>query len=102
NKNDFESLRRNGSDYFRRDNKKHNSYGGTGKTFDWELIPSDLRKDRMILAGGINVENVAKAISIIKPAYLDISSGVESSPGIKDKMKLEQLFNAVERANDRL
>ena len=102
NKSDFDSLGRNGSDYFLLDNKELNSYGGTGKTFDWGLIPSDLRKDRMILAGGINVENVAKAISKIKPAFLDISSGVESSPGIKDKMKLEQLFNAVERANDRL
>ena len=102
NKSDFDSLARNGSDYFLLDNKELNRYGGTGKTFDWGLIPSDLRKDRMILAGGINVENVAKAISKIKPAFLDISSGVESSPGIKDKMKLEQLFNAVERANDRL
>lgn len=102
NKSDLDSLRRNGSDYFLLDNKELNSYGGTGKTFDWELIPSDLRKDRMILAGGINVENVAKAISKIKPAFLDISSGVESSPGIKDKMKLEQLFKAVEKANDRL
>ena len=102
NKSDFDSLRRNGSDYFLLDNKELNSYGGTGRTFDWELIPTDLRKDRMILAGGINVENVADAISKIKPAFLDISSGVESSPGIKDRMKLEQLFSAVEKANDRL
>ena len=56
----------------------------------------------MILAGGINAENVSVAISAVKPAFLDISSGVESSPGIKDKMKLEQLFNAVERANSGL
>ena len=102
NKSDFDSLRRNGSDYFLLDNKELNIYGGTGKAFDWELIPSALRKDRMILAGGINVENVTRAISKIKPAFLDISSGVESSPGIKDKMKLEQLLNAVERPNDRL
>jgi len=101
NKSDFSSLRGNGSDYFLLDNKELNTYGGTGKAFDWKLIPSDLRTDRMILAGGINIENVAKAISIINPAFLDISSGVESSPGIKDKMKLKQLLNAVDRANDR-
>ncbi len=101
-KNDFDSIRQNGSDYFLLDNKELNSYGGTGKTFDWELIPTDLRKDRMILAGGITAENAAEAISKINPAFLDVSSGVESSPGIKDKMKLEQLFKAVERANARL
>ena len=101
-KNDFDSIRQNGSDYFLLDNKELNRYGGTGKTFDWELIPTDLRKDRMILAGGITAENAAEAISKINPAFLDVSSGVESSPGIKDKMKLEQLFEAVERANDRL
>lgn len=101
-KNDFDSIRQNGSDYFLLDNKELNSYGGTGKTFDWELIPTDLRKDRMILAGGITAENAAEAVSKISPAILDVSSGVESSPGIKDKMKLEQLFKAVERANARL
>ena len=101
-KNDFDSIRQNGSDYFLLDNKELNRYGGTGKTFDWELIPTDLRKDRMILAGGITAENAAEAVSKINPAFLDVSSGVESSPGIKDKMKLEQLFKAVERANDRL
>ncbi len=101
-KNDFDSIRQNGSDYFLLDNKELNSYGGTGKTFDWELIPTDLRKDRMILAGGITAENAAEAVSRINPAFLDVSSGVESSPGIKDKMKLEQLFKAVERANARL
>ena len=101
-KNDFNSIRQNGSGYFLLDNKEINKYGGTGKTFDWELIPTDLRKDRMILAGGITAENAAEAVSKINPAFLDVSSGVESSPGIKDKMKLEQLFKAVERANDRL
>ena len=101
-KNDFDSIRQNGSDYFLLDNKELNRYGGTGKTFDWELIPTDLRKDRMILAGGITAENAAEAVSKINRAFLDVSSGVESSPGIKDKMKLEQLFKAVERANARL
>ena len=101
-KNDFDSIRQNGSDYFLLDNKELNRYGGTGKTFDWELIPTDIRKDRMILAGGITAENAAEAVSKINPAFLDVSSGVETSPGIKDKMKLEQLFKAVERANDRL
>ena len=102
NKSDFNSLERSGADYFLLDNKELNSYGGTGKTFDWELIPSDLRKDRMILAGGITVENVSEAISKIDPAFLDVSSGVESSPGIKDKMKLEQFFSAVQKANSGL
>ncbi len=101
-KSDFNSIKNDESDYLLLDNKGIESYGGTGKTFDWELIPKDLRNERLILAGGLNIENVSEAISSVKPAFVDISSGVESSPGIKDKTKLKNLLDAVKDANSGL
>ena len=57
--------------------------GGTGESFDWSQIAPDWNKP-LILAGGLNVENVASAVRNIQPLAVDVSSGVESSPGIKD------------------
>ena len=68
--------------------------GGTGETFDWDTIPSELRQ-QIILAGGINPDNVAECITRIKPYAIDVSSGVESSPGIKDQGKIEQLMKQI-------
>ena len=68
--------------------------GGTGETFDWETIPSELRQ-QIILAGGINPDNVAECITRIRPYAIDVSSGVESSPGIKDQGKIEQLIKQI-------
>lgn len=68
--------------------------GGTGETFDWETIPLELRR-QIILAGGINPDNVAECITRIRPYAIDVSSGVESSPGKKDQGKIEQLMKQV-------
>lgn len=61
--------------------------GGTGKTFDWK-IAADL-KIPVIMAGGLTPKNVAKAVQAAKPWGVDIASGVESSPGIKDPEKVK-------------
>jgi phosphoribosylanthranilate isomerase len=61
--------------------------GGTGKTFDWARVPADLGKP-VVLAGGLNPGNVARAIAAVKPYAVDVSSGVESSKGIKDAAKV--------------
>ena len=66
--------------------------GGTGKTFDWNEVPADL-KQAVILAGGLNGDNVAQAIDIAKPYAVDISSGVERSPGIKDVDKIRHFMS---------
>ena len=70
--------------------------GGTGQSFDWDLIPDDVPLP-LILAGGLNSENVASAIEAVKPYAVDVSSGVESEPAIKDHEKIEQFIKEVLR-----
>lgn len=61
--------------------------GGTGERFDWRLIPAGLNKP-IILSGGLNPDNVAEAVQTVQPWAVDVSSGVESAPGIKDAAKV--------------
>lgn len=69
--------------------------GGTGKTFDWSIIKTlDLEKT-FLLAGGLSPDNVLNAIEAVRPFGLDINSGVEVSPGVKDHGKLERLMRLV-------
>jgi len=96
---DFSSIHHKNYDYLLLDNSVKGLHGGTGKTFDWENIPASINKDKLILAGGLNPENIGSAIRNVKPAIVDVSSGVESSPGIKDEAKLTELFKFTENAN---
>lgn len=70
--------------------------GGTGKSFDWSLIPKNLPVP-IILAGGLTPENVALAIETVKPYAVDVSSGVESGTAVKDHKKIEQFIKEVQR-----
>ena len=72
--------------------------GGTGETFDWSLIPETPPKP-IILAGGLEPDNVASAITQIRPFAVDISGGVEASKGIKDHRKIEEFVNEVYRVD---
>lgn len=72
--------------------------GGSGKAFDWSLMPRDLAQP-LILAGGLHPGNVAQAIRVARPWGVDVSSGIESAPGIKDPAQLEA-FIAAARAAD--
>lgn len=74
------------------------SGGGTGRRFDWSLLASYDRSKPFLLAGGITPDNVAAAISIVRPDAIDLAGGVESAPGIKDHAKIERLFERVRRA----
>ncbi len=71
-----------------------NLKGGTGETFDWKLIPQNLAKP-LILAGGLNPENVKQAILQVKPSAVDVSGGVEESKGIKSFLKMRDFIQAV-------
>jgi len=73
--------------------------GGTGRRFDWDLIPGWLAP-RIILAGGLNPGNVAEAIRRVGPYAVDVSGGVESAKGIKDRAKLEAFLRGVREGDD--
>jgi len=73
-------------------------YGGTGRTTDWDVARRASLKHRIILAGGLKVENVAAAVRIVRPYGIDVASGVESSPGKKDHGLLREFINEVRRA----
>lgn len=62
--------------------------GGTGKAWDWNLVQGAPRPRYLVLAGGLNADNVREAVTRVKPDAVDVSSGVESTPGIKDPAKL--------------
>lgn len=74
------------------------THGGTGLTFDWNLIPKNLPKP-IVLAGGLNADNAAEAISQTGPYAIDVSGGVESAKGIKDIKKIVALLAAVNNTN---
>ena len=74
--------------------------GGTGKPFDWsraEALKSAIRQP-LILAGGLNADNVATAVKQVRPYGVDVSSGVEAGPGIKDPNKLRKFIEEARRA----
>ena len=73
--------------------------GGTGKAFNWALAREARRFGTIILAGGLTPENVEQAIREVRPFAVDVASGVESAPGVKDAAKLRAFFQAVERAD---
>ena len=70
-------------------------HGGTGRPFDWEWAREAGRTKRVILAGGLDAENVAEAVAAARPAALDVSSSLEERPGIKDPRKIEAFFLAL-------
>jgi len=75
--------------------------GGTGTTIDWAGAAAVARRRRIVLAGGLNPENIADAIERVQPFGVDVSSGVEQAPGTKDHRKVEALFEAIHRATAR-
>jgi phosphoribosylanthranilate isomerase len=75
--------------------------GGTGRTVDWSRALTLARRRPVILAGGLTPENVGEAISHVGPSGIDVSSGVESSPGVKDPDKLKALFAAMKDVETR-
>ncbi len=72
--------------------------GGTGTTFDWSLAQTQLPKP-VVLAGGLNPDNVGAAIAAVQPAGVDVSGGVEAEPGIKDAAAIQRFVAAVRAAD---
>ena len=84
------------TDAFLFDTYSPDAYGGTGENFSWDVLARRKLEDKfVILSGGLNPDNVCDAIRAVDPYAVDVSSGVESSPGIKDHTKLERFMEAV-------
>lgn len=69
--------------------------GGTGQTFDWALATDIARTRKLTLAGGLHPDNVAEAVRVVAPYRVDVASGVESAPGIKDPSRMRAFVEAV-------
>src|SRR5882762_1619856 len=76
-------------------------YGGTGRTTDWDVARRAAKDHRIILAGGLKVENVAAAVRIVRPYGIDVASGVESKPGKKDHGRLREFIQEVRRGEQK-
>mgnify|MGYP005825841029 CR=1 FL=1 len=77
------------------DTYRPGEYGGTGQTANWSLARRLAQEMPIILAGGLRADNVAEAIRQVNPWGVDVASGVESAPGVKDMEKVRQFINAV-------
>ena len=73
--------------------------GGTGRTVDWQRAAAVAAARPVLLAGGLKAENVAEAIRTVRPFGIDVSSGVESAPGVKDHARMRALFDEVRRVD---
>ncbi len=73
--------------------------GGSGRPFDWALVERRRPRAPFLVAGGLSPANVGEALRRLRPYGVDVASGVESSPGVKDPGKLERFFDAVRQAS---
>jgi phosphoribosylanthranilate isomerase len=88
--NDYKDV----ADFFLFDTKVGDQWGGTGQTFDWDII-KDVTDKPFFLSGGLNSDNVKSAVETVNPYAVDISSSIEEEPGLKDLEKMEEFVLAV-------
>jgi phosphoribosylanthranilate isomerase len=89
---DVESLDAYPVSAFLLDSHSGHMHGGTGKTFDWSIAVGANQSRRIILGGGLTPQNVAEAVTRVRPYAVDVSSGVEVSPGIKDVRRIKEFI----------
>ncbi len=94
-----DTLRCHGSGNFLLDACSPEQFGGTGKTFNWELVFGANAFGSIIIAGGLTPENVSQVVSTLHPFGVDVASGVESVPGRKDYDKMRRFIEAVQSAD---
>ena len=82
------------------DSSSKGLYGGSGKTFNWSLLKKFSNEIPFILSGGLNPENVKSAVNQIFPSAIDVNSGVESSPGVKDLLRIKKLMKELSSTKD--
>jgi phosphoribosylanthranilate isomerase len=86
------------TDYHLLDAYADDRRGGTGKTFEWELVRAHGRQVPVVLSGGLTPDNVGEGIAATRPFAVDTASGTEAAPGRKDRAKVEAFFRAVQEA----
>jgi phosphoribosylanthranilate isomerase len=92
---EFQDLERYHTDFHLLDTAARGLRGGSGQTWDWALAGSRRRRVPVILSGGLGPDNVADGIAAVDPWAVDVSSGVEESPGVKDHAKLRAFMAAL-------
>jgi phosphoribosylanthranilate isomerase len=95
---DLQALERYRTDFHLLDTRVEGKHGGSGERWDWDLAAHRHSKVPTILSGGLDADNVAAGIAAMNPYAVDVASGVEASPGIKDHAKLEAFFAAAHPA----
>jgi phosphoribosylanthranilate isomerase len=90
---DLQALERFRTDFHLLDTAVEGVRGGSGRSWDWGLAAQRRSKVPMILSGGLTAENVADGIAQVRPFAVDVASGVEASPGVKDPAKLEAFLS---------
>ena len=97
----YERIYRNASAYFKGLllDTWTDAYGGAGKVFNWSLVSKEIGP-RVVLSGGLSAQNVAGAVSELRPFAVDVSSGVEAAKGIKDAEKIRAFIRAVRQAGE--
>jgi phosphoribosylanthranilate isomerase len=93
---DLQSLERFRTDYHLLDAAAPGQRGGSGQSWDWRLAAQRRSKVPAILSGGLTAENVAAGIAAVRPFAVDVASGVEAAPGVKDPAKLEAFLAAAQ------
>lgn len=91
----FDSVKKYPVDAYLFDTYKEGVEGGTGEAFNWDLFKGAKFNKPVILSGGLNAENLSDALKIVQPYAVDVSSGVEKSPGLKDPKKIRQFMEVV-------
>ncbi|MDR3626032.1 MAG: phosphoribosylanthranilate isomerase [Ignavibacteriaceae bacterium] len=91
---DYEILKQYPGTYYLLDTYSKSGYGGTGKVFNWENIPGEYKR-KIILAGGVSIDNIEEVYTKIQPPAIDLSSSLESVPGKKDKEKVIGFFKKI-------
>jgi len=94
-----DTLRNHGSGTFLLDACSPDQFGGTGTSFDWDLVFGANAFGSIIIAGGLNPDNVSHVVSTLHPFGVDVASGVESKPGKKDYDKMRRFIEGVQRAD---
>ncbi len=85
-------------EYVMVDARVEGALGGTGRTVDWALVAPIAKRRKLVLAGGLTPENVREAVSAVRPWCVDVASGVESAPGLKDVGKVAAFVRAARAA----